>query len=121
MNQLIYNFLNEIEDVNKLNEISLEEFIKLVKSNNLISEGDAKLLIESFKNVVSKKSDEDIWLLSYESKLDYDIKILCTVNELSTSIKKVLSNDLNGVKIILVIGPEGGFTDLEEKVLNKKI
>ena len=49
--------------------------------------------------------------------LDYDIKILCTVNELSTSIKKVLSKDLNGATIILVIGPEGGFTEKEEKIL----
>jgi len=51
------------------------------------------------------------------TSLDYDIKILCTVNELSTNIKKVLSKELNGVKIILVIGPEGGFTAKEEELL----
>ena len=50
-------------------------------------------------------------------KLDYDIKILCTVNELSMSLKEVLNKDLNNLKILLVIGPEGGFTDSEEKIL----
>jgi len=59
MNQLIYNFLNEIEDANKIKEMSVEEFIKLVKSNNLISEQDAKQLIESFKKISSKKNDEE--------------------------------------------------------------
>lgn len=74
MNKLIYNFLNEIEDVNKLNEISLEEFIKLVKSNNLISDGEAKQLIESFKNIVSKKSDEDDPNDSEQRKKKYRIQ-----------------------------------------------
>lgn len=50
-------------------------------------------------------------------KLDYDLKILCTTNEVSNSIKRVLSKDLNGVRIIFVIGPEGGFTKEEEKIL----
>ena len=59
MNQLIYNFLNEIEDANKIKEMSVEEFAKLVKSNNLISENDALQLIESFKRISSKKSAED--------------------------------------------------------------
>ena len=49
--------------------------------------------------------------------LDYDIKILCTVNELSTSLKSVLSKDLTNLRILFVIGPEGGFTDGEEKIL----
>lgn len=49
--------------------------------------------------------------------LDYDIKILCTVNELSTSLKNVLNKDLNNLKIMFVIGPEGGFTDSEEQIL----
>ena len=59
MNQLIYNFLNEIEDANKIKEMTVEEFSKLVKSNSLISEDDAKQLIESFKKITSQKNDED--------------------------------------------------------------
>ena len=51
------------------------------------------------------------------SKLEYDIKILCTINELSTNIKNILPKDLNNLKILLVIGPEGGFTDKEEQIL----
>ncbi|MDD3241365.1 MAG: RsmE family RNA methyltransferase [Bacilli bacterium] len=48
---------------------------------------------------------------------DYDIKILATVNEVSTNIKKVLSNVRISDRIIIVIGPEGGFTEKEEKLL----
>lgn len=59
MNELIYNFLNEIEDANKIKEMSVEEFTKLVKSNNLISEEDAKQLIESFKKISTKKNSEE--------------------------------------------------------------
>ena len=61
MNELIYSFLNEIEDVNKINELTVDEFTKLVKSNKLISDEDAKKLIESFKKISEKKinfSDE---------------------------------------------------------------
>ena len=59
MNELLYSFLNEIEDVNKLKEMTIEEFTKLVKSNKLISDDDAKILIESFKKISDKKSSED--------------------------------------------------------------
>ncbi|MBQ2835992.1 MAG: hypothetical protein IJE68_04090 [Clostridia bacterium] len=55
MNELIYSFLNEIEDVNKIKEMTVEEFSKLVKSNKLISDDDAKQLIESFKKISEKK------------------------------------------------------------------
>ena len=57
MNELIYSFLNEIEDVNKINELTVDEFTKLVKSNKLISDEDAKKLIESFKKISEKKNN----------------------------------------------------------------
>ena len=57
MNELIYSFLNEIEDINKINELTVEEFTKLVKANKLISDDDAKKLIESFKKISEKKNN----------------------------------------------------------------
>ena len=59
MNELMYNFINQIEDANKIKEMSVEEFTKIVKSNKLISDDDAQQLIESFKKISSKKSSED--------------------------------------------------------------
>ena len=59
MNELMYNFINQIEDINKIKEMTVEEFTKLVKSNKLSSDNDAKQLIESFKKISNKKNTED--------------------------------------------------------------
>lgn len=59
MNELIYNFMNQIDDPNRIKDMTVEEFIKLVNSNKLISAEDAKILIESFKKISSKKGDTD--------------------------------------------------------------
>ena len=59
MNELMYNFINQIEDVNKVKELTVEEFSKLVKANKLISEDDARQLIDSFKKISNKKNEED--------------------------------------------------------------
>ena len=59
MNELLNNFINQIDDANKIQEMSVEEFSKLVKSNKLISEEDGNKLIESFKKISSKKDSED--------------------------------------------------------------
>lgn len=59
MNELMHNFINQIEDVNRVKELTVEEFSKLVKSNELISEKDAHQLIESFKKISNNKNAED--------------------------------------------------------------
>lgn len=51
--------------------------------------------------------------------LDYDIKLLCSVNEKEINIKHHLQNIKYNDKIIIVVGPEGGFTDNEEETLIK--
>ena len=49
--------------------------------------------------------------------IDFDMKFLCTVNEKSQNLKKVLSNLKGSVRILFVIGPEGGSTENEENIL----
>ena len=98
--------INTTRSIVKLDK---KETKKIERWNKILKEAS-----EQSKRVVIPKVNS-ILDVKELAKLDYDIKILCTVNELSTSIKRVLSNDLKGAKIILVIGPEGGFTDADRK------
>ena len=100
--------INTTRSVVKLDK---KETKKVDRWNKILKEAS-----EQSKRIVIPKINEILDIKDL-ANLEYDIKILCTVNELSTSIKKVLSKDLNGAKIILVIGPEGGFTDKEEELL----
>lgn len=53
------------------------------------------------------------------ARLDYDLKILCTLNEKTKNIKKILQNTTNYDTILIVTGPEGGFDKTEEEILIK--
>lgn len=48
---------------------------------------------------------------------DYDVKILCTIRENTESLKKVLSKSNISDKMIIVVGPEGGFTEEETNTM----
>lgn len=56
----------------------------------------------------------DLKDLIYE---DADLKLLCSVNEKNNLINNYLQNHQNCAKMIVVIGPEGGFSDKEEAFL----
>jgi len=99
------NTTRSVVKLDKKETKKIERWNKILKE---ASEQSKRLVIPKVNGILDIK---DL------TSLDYDIKILCTVNELSTNIKKVLSKELNGVKIILVIGPEGGFTAKEEELL----
>jgi 16S rRNA (uracil1498-N3)-methyltransferase len=49
-------------------------------------------------------------------KKEYNLKLLCTVNEDKNNIKHYLQNLRKDAKILVVVGPEGGFTDEEEQL-----
>ena len=100
--------INTTRSIVKLDK---KETKKVERWNKILKEAS-----EQSKRIVIPKINE-IMNIKDLCNLDYDIKILCTVNELSMSLKKVLSKDLNNLKIIFVIGPEGGFTGEEEKIL----
>ena len=113
----------------KSTELGAYEFIPLITRNSIIKldkkEKEKKVIRwqkivkeaseQSKRNIIPKvleiKEIEDI------SNMDYDLKILLSVNEVSTSLKNVLQNHRKCDKMIIVIGPEGGFKDCEEKYL----
>ena len=99
------NATRSIVKLDKKETKKIERWNKILKE---ASEQSKRIIIPKVKEIMDIKD-----LVN----LDYDIKILCTVNELSMSLKEVLNKDLNNLKILLVIGPEGGFTDSEEKIL----
>ena len=51
------------------------------------------------------------------SYMDYDLKLLCSLNKNTKNIKKVIQKNNKCVKILLVVGPEGGFDPKEEEYL----
>ena len=74
-------------------------------------------------NNVSNKSTFDITVISdilnlkNLVNLDYDLKLVCSLNKNTKNIKKILEKNNKCVKILLVVGPEGGFDPLEEEYL----
>ena len=48
------------------------------------------------------------------------MKILLSLDKNAKNIKKVLQNNTKYDKIILIVGPEGGFTNDEENALVEK-
>lgn len=50
-------------------------------------------------------------------ELDYDLKLICSVNERVNTIKSILQNAVEYDKLLIVIGPEGGISDKEEEIL----
>lgn len=97
-----------IVKIHSKSEKKRDRWQKIVKE---ASEQSKRLSIPTVHSVMS---------IEEVSSLDFDIKILCTVNELSRSVKRVLSNVSKNDRIIIVIGPEGGFTKEEEDTFTRR-
>lgn len=79
-------------------------------------------------NIICKEASEqskrgkipkinDIINIQDIKNINADIKLLCTTNEKANNIKKVLQNKISYDKIVVITGPEGGFTNNEEQIL----
>ncbi len=109
-------------------ELGASEFIPYNAKNSIIKENNKKdKKIIRWQRIVKEASEQskrniipkvnNIINIEELIKLDYELKLLCTVNELTTNIKKVLQEMKKYDTIIIVIGPEGGFTKEEEAKL----
>ena len=113
----------------KSTELGAYSFIHLIVKNSIIkgnSKDFNKKVIrwqeivrgasrQSKRNIIPKVYD--VLTIDELVKMDFDLKILCTVNEVSRSLKNVLQNNKKCDTMIIVIGPEGGFSKEEEKKL----
>ena len=100
--------VNTSRSVVKIDKNDTKKIIRWNKILKEASEQSKRCSIPTIKNVTDIKD-----LI----KLNYDYKFLCAVNEMTTTIKKVLDEIKIGDKILFVIGPEGGLTKEEEKLL----
>ncbi len=106
-------------------ELGAQRFIPLEVTNSIIKLDNKKdKKIERWQKVVKEASEQskrldipivtNVYTIKDLLKEDFDLKILCSVNEKEKSIKKVLSKVKQSDRILFVIGPEGGFTKEEE-------
>lgn len=110
-------------------EVGVSNFIPLITKRTIIkldkSKYESKIIRwqkickeaseQSHRNIVPNVND--ITNLKNIDTTNYDLKLVCSLNESAQSIKKVLKNNKNYDKILLVIGPEGGLEKEEEKYL----
>ena len=110
-------------------ELGAYSFIPLKVKNSIIKINDKDFIKKQdrWQKIVKEASEqskrniipkvEKILDIKEISKLNYDLKLICTVNEVSTTLKYVLQNRKKCATMIIVIGPEGGFTSEEERFL----
>ena len=72
---------------------------------------------QSYRNIIPKV--REIHTMKELINEEYDLKILCSTKENLKTIKNVLQNSTKCDKIIIVVGPEGGITCEEEKLLGE--
>lgn len=107
--------------VNKLIPIRTKRSVVKIEGNK------EKAKIDRWKKICKEASEQSfrtdipeissILTLRGLVDLDYDLKLVCSLNKNTKNIKKILEKNNKCVKILLVVGPEGGFDPLEEEYL----
>jgi len=99
---------NATNSVIKMNE---KKDKKILRWQKIVKEASE----QSKRNFIPKVYD--ILSIKELCNLKADLKILLTVNEKTKNIKKIVHKRKKCDTIIIVVGPEGGFTNSEEKFL----
>lgn len=113
----------------KATEIGANEFIPINTIRSVVKIDNKKWPSKKERwNKICKEASEqsfrvnipkinDIKNIKELTNLNYDLKILCSLNKNTKNIKKVLQKHDKCDKILLVFGPEGGFDPKEEEYL----
>ncbi len=88
-----------------------KENSKIQRWNKICKEASEQAFRNNVSEVMAISNLKDL------VNLEYDLKLLCSLNKNTKNIKKVLQKNNKCVKILLVVGPEGGFDPKEEEYL----
>lgn len=103
--------VNMIRSVVKID--SNKEDKKLDRWNKILKEASEQSFRSNIPNLTNIKNIKDL------INLDFDLKLICSLNENTQNIKKILQKNNKYDKILLVVGPEGGFDLKEENLLTQ--
>ena len=109
-------------------ELGMYKIYPLKTKNSVVKENDKiERKITRWQKIVKEASEQSKRNIIPEvgkcininelCNINGDLKILLSVNEKSNTLKNVLQNNTSYDTIIIVVGPEGGFTEDEEKKL----
>lgn len=113
----------------KLTEVGVSNLFPITTKRSVVKLDQNKALTkkERWQKICKEASEQsfranvpvvnEVGTLKSLINKDYDLKLLCSLNKNTKNIKKVLQKNNKCVKILLVIGPEGGFEPKEEEYL----
>lgn len=130
---LIQSLVNENKMdyiLQKGTELGVNSFYAYKAFNSVVKENDkSNKKIVRWQKIVKEAAEQSkrniipkvcgIIDINSLCEMKADLKILLTVNEKKKNIKKVLKESKKCDTLIIVVGPEGGFTSEEEKALIK--
>ena len=114
----------------KLTELGVKEIIPIAMERSIIKLDKSKIdkKVERWNSICKEASEQSKrniipkvslpMTLNELVKLNYDKKLVCSVKQKDNFINKYLQFKDEYVKMIIVIGPEGGVSDKEEEFLN---
>ena len=114
----------------KLTELGVKEIIPIAMERSIIKLDKSKIdkKVERWNSICKEASEQSKrniipkvslpMTLNELVKLNYDKKLVCSVKQKDNFINKYLQFKDEYVKMIIVIGPEGGVSDKEEEILN---
>ena len=130
---LVQSLVNETKMdyvLQKGTELGVNEFYAFKAHNSVIKENDkGSKKIDRWQKIVKEASEQskrniipkvnNIIDLKELCEIKADVKLLLTVNEKAKNIKNILKDLKKYDTLIIVVGPEGGFTQIEEETLIK--
>lgn len=112
----------------KATELGVDEIIPFISERTVVKIDTRKdNKINRWKKILKEASEQshrleipkinDVIKLKDLKNIESDLKIFCNTNEMSKNIKKVLQDFKKCGTILIVVGPEGGFSDNEIEFL----